>query len=315
MRALVATGYGPVEDLRLADVPAPVPGPGQVLLRVQAAAVNPFDIRLVTGELRHVFPVEHPLVLGMEAAGVVDEVGEGVTDLAPGDEVVAFTFGASGSIAERTLAAVGPNVARRPAGLDPARAASIPVAGMTAAGLVEVSQLSADRSVLVIGATGGVGLFLVQMAARQGARVLATAGPADAELVRALGAHATVDHTRGDGAADVVADALTLCPDGVDVVVELVHGGPDLAITAAAARPGGRLVSPHHGGPEGFDRDVSATYIHVDPVDGLLQSLVDQVAAGQLTATVDSTYPFTDAAAAAADFTTRHTCGKVVITF
>jgi NADPH:quinone reductase len=313
MKALVATDYAPLDKLAIAEVPRPEPGPGQVLIRVEAASLNPFDLRVATGELRHVFSVEHPVVLGMEATGIVETVGEGVDGIAVGDAVVAFTFGVAGSIAEHTCAAVGPTLARRPAGVEPAEAAGLPVAAMTAAQLVEVAGLTtgAGQSVLVVGATGGVGLFTVQMAARAGARVLATARPTDADRVLALGAAEVIDYTT----VDTAAEARRLEPDGVDVVIELVNGGPDLATTAAAARFGGRLVSPHPGGPESFDGGVSGTYIHVDPTDGLLQSLVDQVAGGDLTVTVDRAYPFVDAPRAAADLRELHTSGKVVITF
>jgi NADPH2:quinone reductase len=314
MKALVATDYVPLDKLTIADVPRPDAGPGQVLIRVEAAALNPFDLRVATGELRHVCPVEHPVVLGMEATGVVEALGEGVTGVAVGDAVVAFTFGVAGSIAELTVAPVGPALARRPPTLRPMEAAGLPVAAMTATQLVDVAGLAsgaAGQSVLVVGATGGVGLFTVQMAARAGARVLATARPVDADRLRALGAAEVIDY----GTVATAAEARRLQPDGVDVVIELVHGGPDLATTAAAARPGGRLVSPHPGGPDSFDGDVSGTYIHVDPTDGLLQSLVDQVADGDLTVTVDRTYPFVDAPQAAADLRGQHTSGKVVVTF
>lgn len=311
MKALVATDYAPLDELTVAEVPPPEPGPGQVLIRVEAAALNPFDLRVATGELRHVFPVEHPVVLGMEATGVVEGRGEGVTGVAVGDEVVAFTFGVAGSIAELTVAPVGPTLAARPSGVSPAEAAGIPVAAMTAAQLVDVAGLAAGHSVLVVGATGGVGLFTVQLAARAGARVLATARPADADRVRALGADEVIDY----GTVATATEARRLQPEGVDVVVELVRGGPDLAATAAAARPGGRLVSPHPGGPETFDRGVSGTYIHVHPTPALLQSLVDRVAGGELVSTVCRMYPFPEAAQAAADLRGVHTSGKVVVVF
>jgi NADPH:quinone reductase len=315
MKALVATDYAPLDRLTVGEAPAPEPGPGQVLVRVEAAALNPFDLRVATGELSHVFPVEHPVVLGMEATGIVEGRGEGVTDVAVGDAVVAFTFGVAGSIAELTVGTVGPSLAARPPGLRPAEAAGIPVAAMTAAQLVDaaVTGLGANpgASILVVGATGGVGLFAVQLAARAGARVLATARPADADAVRALGASEVIDH----GTAPVAAEARRLQPGGVDAVIELVHGGPDLATTAAAARPGGRLVSPHPGGPETFDGGVSGTYLHVNPTPGLLQSLVERVTSGDLVSTVGRTYPFPEAARAAVDLRVQHTWGKVVVTF
>lgn len=309
MKALVSKSYGPVDDLTVADVPAPVPGPGQVLIRVEAAALNPIDVRLVTGELREMMPVEHPFVPGMDAAGVVDAVGDGVTRFSPGDAVVAFTYQGSGAIAELAVANDGPGIAHRPSELDAARGAALPVAGLTASHLVSAADLGQGTSVLVVGATGGVGTFVVQLARRAGARVLATAASReDADLVVALGAHEVIDYT----SADTTEEALRLAPEGVDAVIDLVNAGPGLATSAAAAKPGGRVLSPL-GGPPAFDREVTATYCHVEASDGLLDDLVRQVAAGELQVEIGARHPLYDAPRAVADFVRTHTRGKSVI--
>jgi NADPH:quinone reductase-like Zn-dependent oxidoreductase len=310
MKALTAHSYGPVDQLTHADLPVPEPGPGQVRIRVVAAALNPLDVALTTGAMRETMPVAHPFVLGLDAAGVVDAVGEGVSEFGEGDDVVAFTYPLAGAVAEYTLAAEGPQLVRRPSGLDPVQAAALPVAGMTAAGTVRDAGVEAGKSVLIVGATGGVGSFAVQLAAEAGARVLATASAADDAYVRGLGAHETIDYTLEDTAQR----ALSLQPGGVDAVIDLVNAGPGLAATAAAAKPGGILVSPL-GGPPQFGGDVTAVYTHIDATPGLLQSLVDGATAGRLNVEIGASYPFAEATEAVADFVAKHTRGKVVVTF
>jgi NADPH:quinone reductase-like Zn-dependent oxidoreductase len=297
----VSQSYGPVDQLEVAEVPTPVPGPGQLLVRVRATALNPLDIKLVTGAMKEFMPVQHPFILGFDAAGTVEAVGAGVTGYAPGDEVVAFTDQA---VAEYTAVDAGPSVAHRPADVDIERAAALPVAALTALQLVETAKLGPGKSVLVVGATGGVGTYAVQLAAQTGADVWATARPDEADFVRGLGAAHAVDYT-----ATSVAEAVG---DGVDVVIDLVNAGP--GVLAAAARPGGRVVSPL-GGPESFDRDVTATYQRTIPTEGQLQGLLDAVAAGTLAVEVGGTYPFAESPQAVADFVAKHRRGKTVITF
>lgn len=310
MQALVSHAYGPVDDLVVTEIPRPTPGPGQILIRVEAAALNPVDVRLVTGAMREMMPVQHPFVPGMDASGVVEAIGDGVVGPAPGDAVVAFTHGGSGALAEYALANDGPGVVLRPAALDAVRAAALPVAGLTASVIMDAAGPMAGASVLVIGATGGVGSFLVQMARHAGARVLATAPPGDAEEVRRLGADSVIDYTT----SDTTEEARRLVPGGVDVVVDLVDAGPGLVGAAAAARDGGRVLCPL-GGPPAFDRGVTAEYCHVEARPGVLLGLVEQAASGELAVEVTSVRPADEAPQAVADFAAKHTRGKVVVTF
>ncbi|WP_079141678.1 NADP-dependent oxidoreductase [Streptomyces sp. LUP30] len=310
MKAVIAQSYVPVDQLVVTDAAPPTPGPGQVLVRVEAAGLNPIDAILITGRLRQVMPVEHPFVPGMDAAGVVEAVGAGVTRFAPGDKVVAFTHDTTGTLAELTIVADGPGLVHRPESVDAVTGAALPVSGMTAAALLEASGLTAGRSVLIVGATGGIGSYLVQLASGAGAEVIATAQPSALDHVRKLGAAHAVDYT----SVDPVAEARRLYPDGVDVVIDLVNGGPAVESTAAAVRPGGRLVSSI-GVPDSLDRDVTPVHVGVENGIGRLEELVGKVASGELTVHVSGTYPLADAAQAYADFTGgKHPVGKVVIT-
>lgn len=128
MKALVARAYGPLEDLEIAELPTPVPGPGQLLVRMEAAALNAVDKTLVTGAMRDAIAVTHPFVPGVDVSGTVEAVGEGVTRFAPGDPVIAWNSVASGALAERVLIADAPSAARRPAELTPAQEPPCPPA-------------------------------------------------------------------------------------------------------------------------------------------------------------------------------------------
>lgn len=161
---------------------------------------------------------------------------------------------------------------------------------------------------LVIGATGGVGMFVVQLAAAAGVEVLATAGPDDFEYARALGAAEVVDFTAGEVAEDV----LRAHPGGVDVVIDLIDSGEEVRRAARAVRPGGLLVSSL-GGPEDLEGGVRAIYTSMSVEEGDLEDLAGRAAAGTLRVEVSRVYPFAEAPQAFADFASQETRGKLVI--
>lgn len=310
MKALVAPSYAALEEISVTEVIDPRPGPGQVLIRVRAAALNPLDIALITGGMRELMPVEHPFVVGMDAAGTVAEVGEGVTDYTVGDEVVTYTHFHPGTIAEYTVGTVGPTMARRPAGLGPVPAAAMAAVSLSAECVIEAAAPAAGQTVLIIGATGGVGSFAVQLAARAGARVLATAVPDDRQYALSLGAGEVIDYT----GIDPIRYARQTVPEGVDVVIDLINRGPALADTAACVREGGRLVSTLMG-PAEFDRGIVPSYVRMAARDGRLEWLLGEVAAGRLTVEVAAVYPLAEAAQAMADFAAgKYSRGKIVVT-
>ncbi|MGW1727646.1 NADP-dependent oxidoreductase [Streptomyces sp. NPDC002306] len=310
MKALVARSYGPVEDLAITDIPKPVPGPSQLLVRVEASALNAIDLALVTGGVKDHLPIQHPFVPGVDVTGVVESVGEGVSRFTVGDGVLAWNGVPSGGLAEYVLVQDAPSAALRPAALGLAESAGLPTAGLTAAALIDEAKLQAGEKVLVIGASGGVGSFTVQLAKQAGAKVLATGRADEEDLLRRLGADATVDYKT----SDVTAEALRRVPGGVDVVIDLAQAGPALAGSAAAVRAGGRLISPL-GGPSAFDRGVTAVYTGTRTPAGRLESLAGQVAEGRLRVEISGRYSFSDAPRALADYAHKHLPGKVVITF
>ncbi|MEZ3179078.1 zinc-binding dehydrogenase [Streptomyces pimonensis] len=310
MRALAATAYGPLEDLEFIDLPRPVPGPGHVLVRTEAAALNAVDKALITGTMRHVVPVRHPFVPGVDVSGVIEAVGADVTRFAVGEAIVAWNDVPSGALAEYVLVKATAAAAVRPAGLTAAQGAALPTAALTAAALLDISGTSPGDTVLVVGAGGGVGSYLVQLANRAGLVVLATGRTGDQEFLDGLGALHTIDYQH----VDITEEALRLVPGGVDVVFDLANAGPALALTAGAARSGGRLVSPL-GGPRSFERGVTAVYGGTTTPDGRLAALAAQAATGELRIAIGAEYAFAEARRALVDFAHRHIRGKVTITF
>lgn len=255
MRAATIDGYGGSDRLRVRDLPDPgPPGPGQVLLRVRAASVNPLDWKIRKGSLRLVMPAKFPLILGYDVAGEVVEVGPEVTRFQPGDPVfgIVDVIRQGGSCAELTLARDSA-LSAKPETLSFEEAAALPMAGLTALqALRDKGELSAGERVLVNGAAGGVGHFAVQIAFALGAHVTAVTSRGNLDFVRGLGAREVIDYEEEDFAGrdetwDVVFDAVTshrypdcepvLSPDGGIYVATL--GGPRLMIWIGLTSLGG----------------------------------------------------------------------------
>jgi NADPH:quinone reductase-like Zn-dependent oxidoreductase len=308
MKALVSESYGPLEELTVSELPIPIAQPGQILVRVEAASLNGADIKLPTGAMKGV-PLKHPFVPGIDGAGVVEAVGEGVTRFSPGDKLIVSNGVKSGTIAEYVVIADSRSVAIRPDGLDAAHGAALPLAVLTAATAVDAAEVRPGETVLVVGASGGVGSFVVQLAKRAGAKVLATGRADETDFLRGIGADETIDYK----SVSTAEEAQRLVPGGVDVVIDVATAGPALAESAAAAKPGGRLVSAL-GGPESFDRAVTASYIQTKTPEGRLADFAQQAADGQLHVEIGSEYPLADAKQALLDFAGKHIRGKVVIT-
>ena len=247
MRAIGVYEFGGPDVLRVVDLPEPHAGPGEVRVRVRAAAVNPADTLLRSGVLAQAFAgVPAPYVPGMDIAGVIDEIGPGTeTELSPGEPVMAMVIPlgpAAGGYAEYVVLPAG-WVVRAPAGIDHAAAATLPMNGLTA--LLALDQLAlAPGSVLaVIGAAGALGGYLVQLGRHAGLTVVADAAPADEALVRRSGAADVV--ARG---SDVAERIRARYPDGVDAVADAALVGPDLL---DAVRDGGAYTMFRSGAEPG----------------------------------------------------------------
>jgi len=218
MKAARFSEFGGPEVLKIVDVPDPHPGPGEIRVAVRAAGVNPSDWKARKGEMGG----ELPQTTGREVAGVVDEVGAGVTDVSIGDRVFGFSGGSAGSGAAEL--AVVSDYAPIPPSLDFAQAAGLPVALETATRSLDTLGVTAGKALLISGAAGGIGSTAVQLAVARGARVIGTASAGNHEYLRTLGAEPV---SYGEGLIDRVH---ALAPDGVDLALDIAGSGvlPDL---------------------------------------------------------------------------------------
>jgi NADPH2:quinone reductase len=294
------------------EVPAPEPAEGQVRIRVAAAGLNPFDNAVIQGYLKDQMEHRFPLVPGSDASGTVEALGEGVTDWSVGDEVfgsVGKRYLGEGTFAELATMSTG-TIARKPVSLDHADAAAVPVAGVTALTMVEAAAVSEGDVVVAIGATGGVGSYLVQVAATRGARVLAISSAANAEYARQLGAAEVVDYAAGD----VVEAVRAIAPDGVDVIAEM-HGGDDTARLAELVRSGGRVVSAVGGADEETlkARGIEAANVMGMVATAALGTLGGMLERRQIVIPEIRSFPLAAAAEAFEQVGSGHTRGKIVV--
>jgi NADPH:quinone reductase-like Zn-dependent oxidoreductase len=298
MKAIQFSEFGGPEVLKVVDLPEPHPTSGQIRVRVRAVGINPVDWKVRRG----VMGGDLPKVTGQEVAGVVDELGDGVSDVAVGDEVFGPAAGGGGA-AEYALLE---NYERIPASLDFPGAAALPVAVETASRTLDLTDVGEGQTVLVNGAAGAVGIATVQLARERGARVIGTASPGNHEYLRSYGAEAT---TYGDGLVERVRE---LAPDGVDkaiddagggalpALVELA-GGPENVVTIADYEGAQQTGVPMTGGPG----SVRAWYA--------LGKASELIEAGRFSLPVAQTFPLEQVADAHALSETGHVRGKVVL--
>ncbi|TDV48818.1 NADP-dependent oxidoreductase [Actinophytocola oryzae] len=329
MKAVVATRYGPPEVLSVEDVPVPRPGPGQIQVRVRAAAVNPADLRTLSGVVGELSPLTFPHVPGSDFAGTVSEVGPDVTRFVVGDEVfgvglpraaaamatmvsspVSLTTGAMAEYA--VFEADTPALAPRPDGVGADHAATLPIPGLTALAVLRDGGFAAGQRVLVTGAAGGVGGAVVPLLAETGVHVIATALPEDDDYVRGLGATEVIDYR----AADTVTETLRRHPGGVDAMVNLTLPGPALVGAARAIRSGGRLLNIAFPSPDAaaFDRaDLTVRTVYSTAQPGDLEHLAARAVAGTLPSTVSRRYTLDEGAQAYRDLVHTHVRGKPLV--
>ena len=294
------------------DVPPPQPAAGEVLVRVHAASVNAYDTFVAMGMAKDFMAHEFPAVLGQDVAGVVEALGDGVEGFQAGDRVFGM-IGRKGAVHDGTFAELStplaPALALTPAAVDDQQAGTLGVAGTTAMSAVEAIDPSSGATVLIVGATGGVGTFAIQIGAARGAHVIASVMPGDEDVVTGLGAAETVDYSN-----DVIGAVRERHPDGIDAVIDLVHRDPgEFGALVGLVRAGGRAASALGGAGDATEiGEVQVQNAGGDPSHlGALASMIQE---GTLKAAIQRTYPLAEAAQALADFTNRHTLGKLVIT-
>ncbi len=291
MQAVVVREFGGPEALRTVEVPAPKPGPGQVLITVTAAGVNPVDAFTRSGGFPALAELGHDIGIGWDVAGVVAEVGPHVTTFAIGDAVIGLRDRLAlptGSYAEQ-LVLDAAHIAPAPHGVDLAAAATIPLNGLTAVQSLDLLAARAGSTVLITGAAGGVGGYLVELAAARGLRVVATSAAADEQVVRGWGAEVFIPRT-----PDLAGAVRRLFPGGVDAALDsAVLGMPALE----AVRGNGAYISFAGAAPLGV-RGIRVASVLVHEDGNALRALSTLAANGRLTPRVAETLPLSDAAKA-----------------
>ena len=297
---------------QVSDVEAPRPDAGEVLVAVASASVNGFDLSVAAGHVQGMMEHRFPLVLGKDFAGTIAELGEGVEGFAVGDQVFGVVMKPvleAGTLAQFATVPAAYGLARIPEGLSVRDAGALGLAGTAALDSLDAAEVAGDDTVLVSGATGGVGALAVQLAAARGATVIATARPgAEAEFVTGLtGTDVHVVDYTGDLGAQVRA----IAPDGVDVVLHLAGDGVELA---GLLGKGGRIASTRGLTPDAVEiQDVTVHPIMADPTSATLTALAEQAASGALRVPVTATYPLEQAHEAFTAFGDG-TLGKIAVT-
>lgn len=302
MQAVRFDRYGDLGVLDVVGVPRPAPGPGQVLVGVRAAGINPGEAKIREGAMHEMFPATFPSGEGSDLAGIVEEIGDGVTGYAPGDEVVGFTSNRA-SHAEYVLVEAE-NLVAKPTQVPWEVAGSLFVVGTTAYATVVAVGAGPGDVVVVAGAAGGVGSLAAQLARMRGARVLGVAGATDGPWLAAHGFE-PVDYS-GDVAAQI--RALT---DTVDAFIDAAgHGNVALAVGLGVAPDRIDTIIDFAGAAEyGVKTDGSAAAANA----GVLAELLDLLADGQLELPIGRTFPLSQVREAYRYLETKHGHGKVVL--
>lgn len=314
MKAIVMKGFGGTEALIWQEIPTPTPAPGEVLIRIRAAGVNPVDWKIGEGGLARLFPCAFPLIPGWDAAGTIAALGEDVSGFAEGDRVWSFCRKPViqwGTYAEYvTMPAHA--VALMPGSLSFSQASAIPLAGLTAwQSLFDVAQLRPGQTVLIHAAAGGVGSLAVPLAKWAGATVIATARTANHHYVRSLGADHIIDYTTDDFVTAVKA----LAPTGVDLAFGTV-GGDVLTRSYDVVRAGGLLISITDKTDKVLaeSRGIRVKYVFVKPDGPQLQRLAGLLDSKTLQPPEIMEIPLTQAAEAMELSKSGHVRGKITLT-
>jgi NADPH:quinone reductase-like Zn-dependent oxidoreductase len=305
MRAIRIRKFGGPEVLQLERIEPPKPSPGEVLLKVQAAGVNPVDAKIRAGQFPLIGQSQLPIILGRDVCGAIEAINGSAADLAAGDTIFALLDWHLGGYAEYALVAAS-LCSKKPPILDAQRAAAVPLAALTAwQGLFTHGKLKAGQTVLVHGGSGGVGHFAVQFAKHFGANVIATASKASIDFVSSLGAHQVIDYHTSD---------FEEIGKQVDVVLDLV-GGETQRRSWNVLRAGGILVSTL-GKPD--EKTASSLGLRcagflAEPNREQLDKIAALMAEGQIVVSISKTFELQEAAEAHRAMQNEHPQGKLVL--
>lgn len=310
MRAVAVQGFKASPET--VDIPKPSPGAGEILVRIAAAGVNPVDSTIASGLMGPAVPARFPLILGLDFSGRVEALGAGAARFAVGDAVFGQTF-PGGAYAEYLVVREDSPVAHAPGSIELKTAAAVPTAGMTAMDILNRASVREDESMMIVGAAGGVGTFLTQLASARDVRVVAVTRGDESVRMGSFGAAVTID-----ASAESVADRMSRdeYPEGVDVLVDLVSGDPEaFKANAALVHDGGVALTTRGASPA--DGSAKAGVEDIDFVlkasCELLTALADEIDSGRLRVSVESEVSLDEAALVVARNATGGARGKTII--
>lgn len=313
MKAAYIEEYGDLTNIKTDHLNKPEAGEGEVLVRVKAAGVNPVDAAVARGMLKDAIPGEFPLIPGWDVAGTVEEVGHSARRFKPGDDVYAYarrplikhgTFAEYISLPESYFA-------KAPESLSIEEAGGVPLVGLTAyQSLFDVGELKEGQTLLILGASGGVGSFAIQLAKAVGAKVIGVASDKNHAYMEDLGADVTIDY-QDNHVGEAVKE---IEPDGVDLIFHCSRGDAfDQVMETGNLKKNGKIVSITKSQPDISD-DIDFTYVFVEPNATQLQKLQELADEGKLKVPVSKTFPLNEAGQALQEIEKLHTRGKLVIT-
>lgn len=310
VKAALQHEFGNFDQIEINSVELPDPGEGDVRIRIESAGVNPVDAGILRGHLKNGMPHNFPIIPGWDMSGTVEERGFAARRFDVGDKVYAYVrrpFVQWGTFTEEVVIPES-YLAARPGNIKPVEAGAIPLAGLTAyQSLYEAGNLSEGETVLILGASGGVGSMGIQLAKARDAQVIGIASSKNHSYMKELGADETIDYNRNNIAEEVGAAG----PAGVDLIFDCT-GGATLEQCLSTLKPDGKLVSIVNRG-SGLDPEVEFQFVFVEPHTRQLDHLRELVESEKLNVHVGKTYSLEETASALKQIETLHTTGKIVI--
>jgi NADPH:quinone reductase-like Zn-dependent oxidoreductase len=313
MEAAYIDEYGDLNNIKTGKLPKPEAGEGEVLIRVKAAGLNPVDAAVAKGMLKDAIPGEFPLIPGWDVAGVVEDTGHAARRFQAGDEVYAYARRPTiqhGTFAEY-IALPEAYLAERPSNISMEEAGGIPLVGLTAyQSIFDFGELKKDQTLLILGASGGVGTLAIQLAKSVGANVIGVASEANHDYMKELGADITIDY-KDDHVGEAVQKVQ---PEGVDLIFHCSRGDSFAQVMETGVlKDGGKIASITKSKPDISD-DIEFKYVFVEPNSEQLEHIAALADNGKIKVPISKTYSLEETGQALQEIEKLHTRGKLIIT-